>query len=335
MIRREAALQALKKGEWISAGVLGEILEVPVAMVEGVIQAIQAEGYEVDLSPDKGYRLRMSPDLLSPVEVCSGLTSHVFGREHYFYYQEIDSTNNRALELASAGYPEGTVVVAEMQTAGKGRRGRSWYSPAEKGIYVSIILRPPLPLHEISRVSLVIAVAVAETLEKELSLPARIKWPNDILINKRKIAGILSEAAVNMNGIQYIVTGIGLNINNSLQDFPGDLRTDPTSVLVEKKRPVSRVKILQRLLTLLEAHYFQLLEGDFAGILKTGKSLSLVLGQEVKFDTASGPMVGRAVDLDENGSLLVRDEFGVVHAVISGEINILSASPGGKKDSGD
>ena len=128
MIWREAALQALEKGNGFRQGYC-EIL-IPVAMVEGVIQAIQAEGYEVDLSPDKGKRLRMSPDLLSPVEVCSGLTSHSFWPQHYFYYQEIDSTNNRTLELASAGYPEGTVVVAEMQTAGKGRSGAEAGTPS-------------------------------------------------------------------------------------------------------------------------------------------------------------------------------------------------------------
>lgn len=268
--------------------------------------------------------------LLLPDEVSRGLTSKVFGRKNYFYYREIDSTNSRALDLASAGYPEGTVVVAETQTAGRGRRGRSWYSPVSHGIYMSVILRPTLALRDISRVSLVIPVAVAETLQAEFNLPARIKWPNDILINGKKIAGILSEVVTGTNRIDYIVTGIGLNINNPIEDFPGDLRTDPTSVLAEKERPVSRVKVLQGLLVRLENRYFQLLEGDFSGILEKGKSLSLVIGQEVRFDTPGGSAVGRAVDIDDHGFLVVRDEFGQIHTVMSGEINIPPALPAGK-----
>ena len=222
MTLREAVLAALKdkKGEWVSGEALSGILKVSRTTVWKHVRTLQAEGYEVDSSSKKGYRLSAPPDLLSPDEVCPGLVTKVLGQEHYFYYQEIDSTNNQARALASKGYPEGTIVVAELQTDGRGRRGRSWYSPASQGIYISVILRPMLPLKEISRVSLITAVAVAETLEEELNLPARIKWPNDILINNRKIAGILSEAVTDMDGIEYIVVGIGLNINNQLQTSP-------------------------------------------------------------------------------------------------------------------
>ena len=249
-------------------------------------------------------------DSLMPEAVVTGLMSRVFGRREYFYYREIDSTNNRALELAADGYPEGTVVVAETQTAGRGRRGRTWYSPPRHGLYLSVILRPQLPVREIPRVSLVIGVAVAETLEAAFQLPARIKWPNDILINNRKIAGVLSEVVTGSQGIDCIVTGIGLNINNPLQDFPGDLRTAPTSVLAEKETPVSRVRVLQELLMHLETRYYQLLEGNFNGILDKGKSLSTIIGKEVEYDSQNGPAIGQAVDIDDNGFLLVKDKWG-------------------------
>ncbi|MGE5544022.1 MAG: biotin--[acetyl-CoA-carboxylase] ligase, partial [Bacillota bacterium] len=200
---------------------------------------------------------------------------------------------------------------------------------ARHGIYLSVVLRPQLPVREVPRVSLVIAVAVAETLEAEFQLPARIKWPNDILINNRKIAGILSEVVTNpQQGIDYIVAGIGLNINNPLQDFPGDLRTDPTSVMAEKEIPVSRVKVLQNLLMRLENRYYQLLEGDFNGILKKGKSLSMVLGREVKFDSPGGLIAGWAVDIDDNGFLLVKDKYGKVHTVMSGEVYLQQQDSG-------
>ena len=271
-------------------------------------------------------------DSLTPEAVVTGLMSRVFGRRDYFYYREIDSTNNRALELAADGYPEGTVVVAETQTAGRGRRGRTWYSPPRHGLYLSVILRPQLPVREIPRVSLVIGVAVAETLEAAFQLPARIKWPNDILISNRKIAGVLSEVVTGSQGIDCIVTGIGLNINNPLQDFPGDLRTAPTSVLAEKETPVSRVRVLQELLMHLETRYYQLLEGNFNGILDKGKSLSTIIGKEVEYDSQNGPAIGQAVDIDDNGFLLVKDKSGKIHTVTSGEVYLSSPREGGKGD---
>ncbi len=261
-------------------------------------------------------------DLLSADNVCPGLNSKYFAR-NYYYFREIDSTNLKAQELAASGAPEGTVVVAETQTAGRGRRGRNWYSPEGQGIYVTVVLRPALPLHEVSRISQVAAVAVAETLQEELKLPARIKWPNDILIKGKKIAGILSEASIRKDHIQYVVTGIGLNINNRIEEFPDDLRTAPTSARAENHIIISRVQVLQGLLSRFEKHYDQLLQGGFNDILIRGRSLSQDIGRRVKFDTPDGYRIGQAIDLDEDGSLLVKDDFGTVHTVISGEINMV------------
>lgn len=329
MTLREAVLLALKEknGEWLSGEMLSESLNVSRTTVWNQIKTLLAEGYKVDSSSKKGYRLSSPPDILSSAEVCPELKCKVFGQTNYLYFQEIDSTNNRAKALAAEGYPEGTVVVADMQTAGRGRRGRSWYSPSSEGIYMSVILRPVLPLHEISRISLLTAVAVAETLEEELNLPARIKWPNDILINNKKVAGILSEAVTDMDGIEYIVVGIGVNINNQLQDFPSDFRIAATSARVEAAPSLSRVKVLQALLERLESRYCDLLAGNFAETLQKVKSLSVVIGQELKLDTINGFLIGRAVDIDENGFLLLRDQSGIVHRIISGEITILPSQP--------
>jgi len=318
-------------GRWITETELSKNLQVPAETVRDLVQMLQDDGYQVESSPDRGYRL-VYQDSLTPEAVTPGLMSRVFGRRDYFYYREIDSTNNRALELAAEGYPEGTVVVAEKQTAGRGRRGRTWYSPPRHGIYVSVIFRPQLPVREVPRLSLVIGVAVAETLETSFQLPARIKWPNDILINNRKVAGVLSEVVTGSRGVDYIVTGIGLNINNPLQDFPGDLRTAPTSIMAEKEIPVSRVRVLQGLLMHLEARYYQLLDGDFNGILNKGKSLSAVLGKEVEYDTRDGLAVGQAVDIDDNGFLVVRDKSGKIHTVMSGEVYLTSPRDGGEGD---
>lgn len=326
MALRKAILAALKEkqGEWVSGEVLSTRLQVSRTAVWKQIKKMQTEGYEVDSLPKRGYRLCNSPDLLSPDEVCPGLTTKVFGCDHYLHYQEIDSTNSRARTLAAAGYPEGTVVVAESQTTGRGRRGRTWHSPANQGIYVSIILRPVLPLKEISRVSLIAAVAVAETLEGELKLRPSIKWPNDILVNDRKIAGILTEAVTDMDSVEYIVAGIGINVNNRPQDFPDELQATSTSALVECGRPGSRVRVLQGLLASLERHYCQLLNGSFARTLENLKRRSMVIGQEVRLDTVSDFLTGQALDIDDNGFLLVRDHLGITHTVISGEITLIS-----------
>lgn len=328
MSLREAVLTALKekKGEWVSGEALSERLKVSRTAVWKQVKTLLAEGYEVESAPKKGYRISAPADLLSPEEVCPGLTTKVFGRQDYFYYREIDSTNNRARVLASEGYPEGTVVVAETQTAGRGRRGRSWYSPAHQGIYVSVILRPVLPLKEISRVSLVAAAAVAAALESELSLQPRIKWPNDVLVDNKKIAGILSEAVTDMDGVEYIVIGIGLNINIQIEDFPNDLRTPATSALAEHDHPDSRVQVLQGLLLHLETYYHQLLAGNFAMTLDKAKSISMVIGQEVRLDTVNGFTEGQAIDIDDSGFLLVRDQQGTIHTVMSGEISIVRSN---------
>lgn len=322
---REAILAALKdKGDaWVSGEALSVILGVSRTTVWKQIKRLQMEGYGIESSSKKGYRLSAPPDLLSPDEVCPGLATVAFGRQHYIYYREADSTNIRARELAAEGYPEGTVVVAETQIAGRGRRGRNWYSPAGQGIYVSVLLRPHLPLREISRISLVAAAAVAETLETEMELHPIIKWPNDILVNDKKIAGILSEAVTDMDGVEYVVVGIGININNEALDFPGDFRTAATSARAECGIPGSRIKVLQALLTRFESHYQQLLNGGFDQTLAKCKSMLSVLGQQVRLDTINGHLTGQAIDIDDNGFLMVRDNTGTVHTVMSGEITIL------------
>ncbi len=325
MTMREAILKALKdkNGSWLSGEALSEILKVSRTTIWKQIKLLQAEGYEVDSAPKKGYRLSASPDLLSPDEVAFGLATRILGRTHYLYYPAIDSTNNQARNLAAAGYPEGTVVVAEMQTDGRGRRGRSWYSPVGQGIYLSVIFRPVMPLQEISRLSLVAAVAVTAALEEELNLPARIKWPNDILINNLKIAGILSEAVTDLDGVEYIVIGIGLNINNPIAAWPSDFRTPATSALIEYARPVSRVKLLHSLLYHLENYYLELLAGNFANILNKGKSRSMVIGQNLQLDTINGLIIGQAIDIDDDGFLIIQDQSGAVHTIMSGEISLL------------
>lgn len=324
MILRQEILKVLKErsGEWVSGEVLSKDLNVSRTTIWKHVKALRDDGYQFESSPRKGYRIMAPADILSAEEVQSGLVTKVFGQKNYVYYRQIDSTNKHARTLAEEGYPEGTMVIAEEQTAGKGRRGREWYSPFNRGIYMSIILRPNLPLRQIPRLSLLTAVALAEVLE-ETGLRPGIKWPNDILVNGKKIAGILAEIITDMDGVEFIVLGIGININNSSDDFPDDLRTPPTSIMSELGMPGSRVELLQKLLLSLEQHYELLQTDHFTFILEKARRLSTVLGKKVQFDDSGVNIAGMALDLDENGFLLVQDEKGKVHTVISGEINSL------------
>lgn len=327
MTLRQAILNTLKEspGAWISGEALSENLNVSRTTVWKQIRHLLDEGYAIESAPKKGYRMTGAPDLLSPDEVQPELATEVLGRQDYFYFREIDSTNNYARNAAQQGAPEGTVVAAERQTAGRGRRGRTWFSPAGKGIYVSIILRPAMPLQQLARIPLVAAVALAETLRAIPGLDARIKWPNDILIHNRKIAGILSEAVADMDGIDYVVVGFGLNINNDPSEFPLDLRMPATSVQAEQNQPLSRVRLLQSLLHNLELRYKQLLAGDFGLILNKARDLSMVIGQDVRLETSEGSVIGRAIDLNQDGYLVVAGPDGSIQTVMSGEIEVVDS----------
>ncbi len=321
MAVREAVLRAIREGQgqWVSGEVLSKDLNVTRTTIWKHIKTLQSEGYAIESSPKKGYRLSLFPDILSPEEVRAGLQTTVFGQEHYLYFKEIDSTNNFAKQLAAEGYPEGTVVIAESQRAGRGRRGRQWHSEPGQGIFMSLILRPSLPVRELSRITMFIAVAIVDTLN-QAGIKAGIKWPNDVLIDGRKIAGILTEAVTDMDGIEYIVTGIGLNVNTLIEDFPEEFRGIATSVREEAGRSVPRIELLQELLQKLEDRYQQLISGGFNEILEKVRSLSLVIGHDIKFDSVNGVTTGRAIDIDNNGFLMVRDAMGNIHHVMSGEI---------------
>ncbi len=319
---RKAVLAAIRsrQGQWVSGEALSQELGVSRTSVWKIIKSLQGEGYVIETSPKKGYLLSEIPDILSAAEVKSGLQTELFGREHFYYFADIDSTNNYAKKLAAQDYPEGTLVIAETQSAGRGRRGRTWDSKPGQGIYMSLILRPSLPLNELSRITLFIAVAIADTLRNHLGLKPGIKWPNDLLIEGRKISGILTEAVTDMDGIEFIITGIGLNVNQLKEDFPEDFRHTATSVRAEMGHNVSRIPLLQDLLLQLEKRYQQLLSGGFADILDNVRELSTVIGKDIKMDSINGVSQARAIDIDNNGFLMVRDAMGNIHHLMSGEV---------------
>ncbi len=323
---KEALLERLKKAEggWIS----GEGLSVEMSMTRSAVWKhvckLRAEGYEIESSPRKGYLLHRVPDRLFPREVRSGLGTTIFGKGEIVHLPETDSTNSRAKELAGRGIPEGTIVLAEKQTLGRGRRGRSWFSPAGGGgLYLSLVLRPEVSPAEAPKLTLVTAVAVCDALVPYLPSRPAVKWPNDILAGDRKIAGILTEISTEPDAIDFIVVGLGLNVNIPARQFPKEIRGSATSILVETGTKHSRAVLLRSFLEHFERVYALFLEGRFPLILDRWKASAGATGRHVRVDRIGRALSGEIQDVDEDGFLLLRDKAGYLHRIVSGDVTYL------------
>ena len=326
MTGKDRLLFRLKQagGNWVSGEGLSSEMAMTRSAVWKHIRRMRREGYDIESSPRKGYRLRGVPEGLNPLEIRSGLGTRIFGRGIIDYAAERDSTNNRAKELAAGGAAEGTVVLAEKQTGGRGRRGRSWFSPAGGGIYASLILKPLIPSSEAPKITLVAAVALCEALRAVCPGAYRVKWPNDVLVGGRKLAGILTELSTEPDAVDYVVVGLGLNVNIRPGDFPGDLRGKATSLMMETGEPHSRAAVLRTLLEHFERLYEHFREGDFAAVLRRWKVYADLQGRNVSVEQAQRRIVGKVHGIDRDGSLLLRDSRGVLQRIVSGDVTYLS-----------
>lgn len=249
----------------------------------------------------------------------SHLRTSSFGKAGLYYYREVGSTNDVAKGLAIGGCPEGTVVVAESQTAGRGRLGRTWESP-KGGLYFSLVLRPALPLSVAPRITLLAGVAVCKAIRSVARVEGAIKWPNDVLIHGKKIAGILTETEAKEGRIRHAIVGVGINVNTDPSAFPPGLRESAGSIFGETQQTVSSEAIFVTSLMEMEELWGQFLGQGFGPIREAWKSMSATLGSPARFRIGEGEIVGAAVDLDQDGGLLVRDAHGVIHKVCSGEV---------------
>lgn len=236
------------------------------------------------------------------------------------YFLEIDSTNNIAKKLAEQDAEEGTIVIAESQSSGRGRLGRRWESP-KGGIWLSIILRPKLRLKEAVKISLIAAVAVARTIRQELGLDAEVKWPNDVLINWRKVCGILTEAISEREKAKYAIVGIGINANFDLSVLPEELRKTATSLKEILGREIDGEKFICNLLEYFEAYYEKLRKGKFNVIIDEWRKISCILGREVQISNHER-FEGLAEDIDENGWLIVKLKDGTSKRVFSADVTV-------------
>lgn len=311
------------EGEFLSGEVLAERLGVSRTTIWNHIRALEKLGYEFAAQTHLGYTLRRPPDRMLPQEIVSRLTTRFVGRSIH-YHEETASTNDVAIGLAAAGAEEGTVVVAEKQTSGRGRFGRKWFSPPGKNLILSLVLRPPFLPGRASQVAITTAVAAAVSLRDLFDLPALIKWPNDIYIRGRKTGGILTELSAELDRIHHIVVGVGMNLNMTEDEVPAHLRTNCTSVLIETGNRCDRIQVAVTFLEELERRYRSLLKEGFSPIADEWVALSLSLGQRIEARSEGRLYSGYPAGLDEDGSLLLRLDSGITRRISGGDIRILS-----------
>jgi BirA family biotin operon repressor/biotin-[acetyl-CoA-carboxylase] ligase len=323
MHTRDRLITALKdhKGQWVSGEALSAGLDVTRAAVWKHIRSLRSDGYTIEASPKKGYRLQKTSRRVLPNEIRDGLKTRVFGRQEIVHILETESTNSEARKLAEQGAVEGTLVLAEAQKCGRGRKGRAWFSPSFENIYLSFLLRPGFPPVEAPRLTLLTAVAAAETLRTSGGVRAHIKWPNDILVGKRKIAGILTEISAEMDLVNYIVAGIGINVNTGR--FPDGIEKEATSLLLETGNSFSRAGLITPFLNRFEEIYNTFMKTGFSPVLKKWKALSEMIGQRVRVEHNGREKAGEVTDVDQEGALLIRDQNRGIHRITFGDVHLM------------
>lgn len=284
------------------------------------IENLRSVGYEIEAVPHLGYKLVSAPDALIPSEIRWKLKTRIFGRE-IISYKKVDSTNDIAYQLAEKGVKEGTIILAEEQSRGKGRHGRHWVSPSKGGIYLSCILRPKIPPSEIPRITLLAAVATAKAIRTATSLDVSIKWPNDLVLDGKKICGILTEMKAEQDSVDFIIVGIGINVNTPLKHLPkGSASLKDELHRRNVKGSISRVELTKHVLERLEEYYLILERNGFDPIIDAWKGLSDMLGSRIKVVLPGKTFEGLAHDINPDGALVVRLESGVLEKVSSGDV---------------
>ena len=305
---------------YVSGQQLCETLGVSRTAVWKAIRRVRDEGYQIEAVRNRGYRLLRTADVLTETECRSDLAGRWLGNPFYFF-DETDSTNTQAKLLAERGAPEGTLVLAETQTAGKGRRGRSWVSPPGDGLWFSFVLRPSIRPSVTPMLTLVAAMAVAAGIEDVTGLPARIKWPNDIVISGKKAVGILTELSAEALETNYVIVGIGINVNTT--DFPEEIRKTATSLYLESGVYFNRSSIVAAVMKRMEPYYKTYLSTVSLAELRDEYMKRLVsLDRDVVVLEPQRERRGVCEGIDHNGCLLVRGEDGSVERVMSGEVSV-------------
>lgn len=321
-IRKELLEAFTNAGEsFLSGQHLAELIGCSRTAVWKHIEELRKEGFELEAVRRKGYRIIKTPERIIPDEIRLGLKTSFIGKNIH-YQDHIDSTQKAAHRLAYENAPEGTVVIAEEQTEGRGRLDRKWHSPKFTGIWMSLILRPNIPLPKAPQLTLLAAVSIVQAIEDLTGLHPEIKWPNDILINEKKVTGILTELQAESDRIHSIIIGMGINVNQALSDFPMDLQTKASSLLIEKGKPISRASLIKLIFSYFEKLYLLYLDEGFLPIKLMWESYAISIGKMMKARTMTSTIEGIALGITDDGVLQLEDHEGHIHHIYSADIEL-------------
>ncbi|CAM3886560.1 biotin--[acetyl-CoA-carboxylase] ligase [Mesobacillus zeae] len=311
----------LSGGDFLSGQRLAEIAGCSRTAVWKHMEDLRKDGFIIEAVRKKGYRILEVPEKVSGDEISLGLKTDFLGRQIH-YEESVESTQKIAHRLAADGAPEGTIIVADEQTMGRGRLGRRWHSPKFSGIWLSVILRPDLPPPKAPQLTLIAAVAVVQAIEDVTGLVPQIKWPNDILIGQKKVTGILTELQAESDRINAIIIGIGMNVNQKAADFPEEIIETATSLAIEAGHDVSRAALIQSMLYRLEKLYKTYLDKGFYPIKLLWESYAISIGKKITARTLSGDFSGTALGITEDGVLMIEESDGSLRYVYSADIQL-------------
>lgn len=315
-----SALRSHREG--VSGAELAEQLRISRAAIWARIEELRSLGYEIEAGPHFGYRLAGEPDALHADDLLARLgRTRVIGRD-IRVFEQTTSTNDVIEKLARDGVNEGVVVFAESQTRGRGRLGRKWISPTRKGLWFSVLLRPEMRPQETTQLTVASATALRRAIQSETGLKPEIKWPNDILIDGKKVAGILTELSAELDRVKHIILGIGIDVNQDVDEFPAELRKTATSLRIESGATVSRAGLATTILRELDHDYQRISSGKFSVVADEWETCCTTIGRNVIVQIGDRKIRGRAESLDDDGSLLLRTEHGRLETIFGGDVTL-------------
>ena len=314
-----------EKDGFVSGEEMSRRLGITRAAIWKKMKALREKGYVIEGSTAKGYRLIKTPEF--SVEELKILVKGDFGKEIIFH-ESLDSTNTLAMELSEKGVSHGTAVIADRQLKGKGRLGRTWFSPPHGNIYMSVIVRPEIEPKDAALLTIMSAISCARAIRNSTGIEVKIKWPNDLMVSEKKIGGILTEMKSDQDRIVFAVIGIGINVNSSLDAFPSDVRAVAASVMEELRakgysQEISRTLIIAAILNELERWFKVLIKGGRIQLINEWKKLSSTLGRKVKVVSGKDTFSGIAEDIDDEGMLILRLPSGGLKKISAGDVIML------------
>ncbi len=316
-----AALRANGNGG-VAGTELSQKLGISRAAVWAHIEQLRALGYEIEAGPHVGYRLVSAPDVLHADDLLSSLgKTQVIGRD-IRVFEETTSTNDIVEKLARDNVPEGVVVFAESQSKGRGRLGRKWISPPRRGLWLSVLLRPRMRPTAVTQLTIAAATALFRAIRAQSGLTPEIKWPNDILIHGKKVAGILTELTAEPDEVRHVILGMGVSVNINASDFPAELRKVATSLKIESGQRQDRAALAIKILQELDCEYARLAAGEFEEIANEWERHCSTIGREVTVLIGSRKIQGRVESLDADGALQIRTQHGHLERIIGGDVTV-------------